>query len=195
MVATKQHLRRLESALDAAGIDEKRFIEVAIATLAAARPPHVLDPESQFTSDEREALAAGGVDLSPRTVDDPDPIADTTARFVALLADSADVAEVAERLQVTRARVRQRAIERSLFAIREGDEWRFPRRQFEGKAPIRALSSVVSALSPDLHPVAAWRFLTEPSPDLEIGSERVSPFTWLGTGGAPDPVVVIAREL
>src|SRR5205814_8947442 len=105
---------------------------------------------------------------------------------------SEDVGEVAERLGVTRARVRQRALERSLLAVREGDEWRFPRLQFAtgdgGAAPIRGLPAVSMALPLDLHPVEAWRFLTEPNGHLELGDRAVSPLDWLRSGGAPEPV-------
>jgi hypothetical protein len=105
------------------------------------------------------------------------------------------VAEVAQRLGVTRARIRQRALERSLLAIREADEWRFPRAQFTGGAPVRGLPAVSLALPLDLHPVAAWRFLSEPNGDLELDEHAVSPLDWLRSGGSPDPVVAIAREL
>jgi hypothetical protein len=188
-------MEQLEVALKAAGISEDRFVEVAVMAISDLRSGRVTDPATQFTEDERAALVAGGLDLSPRRSTEPDPIADTATRFVALLADSADVGEVAKNLRVTRARVRQRAIERTLFAIREDDEWRFPRAQFMDGMPLRGLSGVVSALAADLHPVAAWRFLTEPSPDLELMGDPVSPMTWLRSGGSPEPVVAIAHEL
>ena len=193
--AAPTRMDRLESALSAAGINEDRFVEVAVTAITALRSARVTDPSTQFTGGERAALVSGGLDLSPRRAREPDPMAETAARFSALLADSADVAEVATNLRVTRARVRQRAIERTLFAIRENDEWRFPRAQFVDGTPLRGLSAVVAALAADLHPVAAWRFLTEPSPDLELISEPVSPMSWLRSGGSPEAVVAIAHEL
>lgn len=188
-------MERLESALNAAGISEDRFVEVAVTAITALRSVGVTDPSTQFGDEEQSALVAGGLDLTPRRVGEPDPIVDAAARFSALLADAADVAEVATSLGVTRARVRQRALARTLFAIRENDEWRFPRAQFVDGTPLRGLSEVVAALAPDLHPVAAWRFLTEPSPDLELMHEPVSPMTWLISGGSPEPVAAIAHEL
>jgi hypothetical protein len=190
-----RRMEQLESALNAAGINQERFVKVAVMAISDLRSNRVTDPATQFTDDERAALIAGGLDLTGRHSVEPDPMADTAARFSALLADSADAAEVAAILRVTRARVRQRAIERTLFAIRENDEWRFPRAQFVDGAPLRGLSSVVSAIPADLHPVAAWRFLTEPSPDLDLANEPVSPMTWLRSGGSPEPLVAIAREL
>jgi hypothetical protein len=188
--ATKR-MEDLESALHAAGINEARFVEVAVTAISALRSARVKEPATQFSADERAALTAGGLDLTPRRSSDPDPIADTSA----LLADSANVAEVAEYLAVTRARIRQRAIERTLFAIRENEEWRFPRAQFVGGTVLRGLPAVVSSLPADLHPVAAWRFLTEPNPDFELVETPQSPMSWLQSGGSPEPVAAVAREL
>jgi hypothetical protein len=191
-------LGRLEVLLTEAGIGEERFASAAATALAELRSTAgvaVDDPTTQFPDAERWTLDGGGFDLTPRKARDPDPRSETAARFAALLADSEDVAEVAERLGVTRARVRQRALERSLLAIREGDEWRFPRAQFTDGAPIRGLPAVSLALPLDLHPVAVWRFLTESSADLQLDDRAVSPIEWLRSGGAADPVVAVAREL
>jgi len=191
-------LGTLELLLIERGIPGDRFAEAAASALAELRispGPLVDEPATQFPEADRWTLDAGGLDLTPRRARDPDPRSETAARFAALLADSETVAEVAERLGVTRARIRQRALERSLFAMREGDEWRFPRAQFSDGAPVRGLPAVSFALPLDLHPVAAWRFLSEPSRDLELDDHAVSPIDWLRSGGTPDPVVAIAREL
>jgi hypothetical protein len=193
-----RNLAGLELVLNDAGIGGDRFTRAAataIADLRAGTGPRVDEPATQFSHPERDILASGGLDLSPHRPRDPDPLTETAARFAALLADSDDVAAVAERLGVTRARVRQRALDRSLFAIREDDEWRFPRAQFADGAPIRGLPAVSIAMPPDLHPVAAWRFLTEPTVDLELADHPTTPLDWLRSGGSPDPVVAIAREL
>jgi hypothetical protein len=190
-------LRRLELVLGDAGIDEERFTRVAARAIEELRgsEARIDSPLSQFSAPEATALRAGGLDLGNRRRTEPDPIGETAARYAAILADSADVAEVAQRLGVTRARVRQRAAERTLHAIREDDEWRFPRGQFADAAPIRGLPAVSLALPIDLHPVAVWGFLTEPSTDLPIDDAPASPLDWLRSGGSPDPVAAIAREL
>lgn len=189
--------RQLRVILGDAGLDEDRFMAAAIAAVEELRDAGLASnrPTTQLTAGEAEALAVGGLDLADRRRREPDPIAATAARFAALLADSADVAEVAGRLGVTRARVRQRAQERTLLAFREGDEWRFPRGQFADDAPIRGLPAVALAMPRDLHPVAAWAFLNDPSSDLAVGDEPASPLDWLRSGGSPDPVAAIAREL
>ncbi|HEX8024573.1 MAG TPA: hypothetical protein VF484_00055 [Candidatus Limnocylindrales bacterium] len=191
-------LGRLEVLLNDAGIAGDRFAwaaATALAELRAAAGAAIDDPGAQVADAERRLLEAGALDLTPRRRRDPDPMAELAARYATLLADSEDVGEVAARLGVTRARVRQRALERSLLAVREGDEWRFPRLQFAGAAPIRGLPAVAMAMPLDVHPVEAWRFLAEPNPDLELGERAVSPLDWLRSGGSPDPVVAIAREL
>jgi hypothetical protein len=196
--AASRNLAGLELLLNDAGIGEDRFAQAAataIAELKASAGPSVDAPASQFPDDDRRLLSSGGLDLAPRRAREPDPLAETAARFAALLADSDDVAGVAERLGVTRARIRQRALERTLFAIREGDEWRFPRAQFVDGAPIRGLPAVSNAMPADLHPVAAWRFLTEPSVDLELEDRPTAPLDWLRSGGSPDPIVAIAHDL
>jgi hypothetical protein len=195
---TNGGMPRLEVILGDAGIPKDQFERAAATALAELRAtpgPSVDDPASQLTDEERRALEIGGLDLSPRRSRDPDPLAETAARYAALLADSETVAEVADRLGVTRARVRQRAIERTLLAVREDDEWRFPRAQFSDGAPIRGLPAVAIALPHDLHPVAAWGFLRHATSDLELEGRDCSPLEWLRSGGSPDPVVALAREL
>jgi hypothetical protein len=190
-------LARLELLLGDAGIDRERFAAVAARAIEELRgtEARIDDPSSQLSDAELMNLRAGGFDLSKRRRTEPDPIGETAARFAALLADTEDVAEVAARLGVTRARVRQRAAERTLLAIREDDEWRFPRAQFADNAPIRGLPAVTLALPPDLHPVAVWSFLNDPTTDLPIDDRPASPLEWLRSGGAPEPVAAIAREL
>jgi hypothetical protein len=189
--------RRLAVVLADAGIDADQFARVAARAIDELRvtEARIDDPASQLTETEATTLREGGLDLAKRRRSEPDPIGDSAARYAALLADSADVAEIADRLGVTRARVRQRAAERTLLAVREDDEWRFPRAQFADAAPLRGLPAVSLALPADLHPVAVWSFLNEPSTDLAVGERPSSPLEWLRSGGSPDPVAAIAREL
>ncbi len=195
--ARRASLTRLEVVLGDAGIDEDRFATIAARAIEELRgtEARIDDPTTQVTATEALTLKAGGLDLARRRRTEPDPVGEAAARYAAILADSEDVAGVAQRLGVTRARVRQRAAERTLLAIREDDEWRFPRAQFDDGAPIRGLPAVSLALPPDLHPVAVWSFLREPSTDLALGDRPASPLEWLRSGGSPDPVAAIAREL
>src|SRR4051812_12748147 len=190
-------VNRLELVLGNAGIDQERFASVAARAIEELRgtEARIDDPSSQFGEADAARLRDGGLDLGKRRRTDPDPVGETAARYAALLADTEDVAAVATRLGVTRARVRQRAAERTLLAIREDDEWRFPRAQFADGAPIRGLPAVAIALPQDLHPVSAWGFLRHATSDLELDGRDCSPLDWLRSGGSPDPVVALAREL
>jgi hypothetical protein len=188
---------QLAVVLDDAGIDEDRFARAAARAIEELRAPEarIDDPASQLSGGDVERLRVGGLDLAPRRRREPDPVGDAAARYAAILADSEDVGAVAQRLGVTRARVRQRASERTLLAIREGDEWRFPRAQFADGAPVRGLPAVSLALPVDLHPVAVWSFLNDPSPDLTVDDRPSSPLDWLRSGGSPEAVAAMAREL
>lgn len=194
---TRRTARQLAVVLADAGIDEARFARVAARAIEELRPAEarIDDPAGQLAERDAAALRSAGLDLAPRRRTEPDPVGEAAARYAAILADSEDVAAVAERLGVTRARIRQRAAERTLLAIREGDEWRFPRAQFADGAPIRGLPAVSLALPPDLHPLAVWSFLNEPTADLALGERAASPLEWLRSGGSPEPVAAIAREL
>jgi hypothetical protein len=193
----RRGLAGLQVVLGNAGIDEDRFTRVAARAIEELRgtEARIDDPATQLSAAEASHLRAGGLDLARRRRTEPDPVGESAARYAAILADSEDVADVAERLGVTRARVRQRAAERTLLAIREEDEWRFPRAQFADGAPIRGLPAVSLAIPPDLHPVATWAFLNEPITDLTVGDRAASPLEWLRSGGSPVPVAALAREL
>jgi len=188
---------RLERALDDKGIDRQAFEMQAVRVIESAwRRPAQHDPASTFTEIEARLLAQGGLDLSPGRPQEPDIALRTATALAVIEVEGATVAEVAAALHVSPARIRQRALERTLYAIRVGDEWRLPRWQFDDDGrPIPGIATVVAALSRGVHPVAVWRFLSEPNPDLEILDEPVSPLEWLRTGGDPAPVAAVAREL
>lgn len=188
---------RLERALDDKGIDRQAFETQAVRVIEAAwRSPAQHDPASTFAEIEARLLAQGGLDLAPARDHEPDVALRTATALAVIEVEGATVAEVAAALHVSPARIRQRALERTLYAIRVDDEWRLPRWQFgDDGRPIPGIATVVAALSRGVHPVAVWRFLSEPNPDLEMLDEPVSPLEWLRTGGDPAPVAAVAREL
>ncbi len=188
---------RLERALEDKGIDQADFEVQAVRVIEEAwRSPAARDPLSAFTAGEVTILTHGGLDLAPRRASEPDIVLQTATSLAMIEAKAAPVAEVASALHVSRARVRQRAVERTLYAVRVDNEWRFPRWQFDEEGqPLPGIAAVVSALPGELHPVAVWRFMSEPSPDLEVLDEPVSPLQWLRAGGDPAPVAGVAREL
>jgi hypothetical protein len=198
MAATaRNEWKSLKRALDNAGVPEREFESVAVVALGQIlRRRSGEEPTRLFTDEEARILGEGGLDLSPRRGDEPDVVVRSAAGFAVMLVQAKTAGEVAHDLGVTSARIRQRASERTLYGIRDGDEWRFPGWQFDDSGrPIRGLAAVFPVMSGDLHPIAVFRFLSEPSTDLEIDDEPVSPLTWLATGGNPESVAAIAATL
>lgn len=177
-------------------VEPGEFLRMVQRALLSIRGPSVeREPAEQFDERTQQLLTAGGLDLGPATPGDPDPVAVTAAEFAALLTDAFTVDEAATRMDLDASRVRQMLRSHSLYGIREDEGWRIPRYQFAGARPVRGLAHVFQALSPDLHPVAVWRWLTRPDPELEIDDEPLAPIAWLASGGDPSPVVAIARDL
>ena len=188
---------RLERVLEDNRIDKEDFELQAVRHIEEGwRSPAAGDPASAFAADEATILGHGGLDLARMRAGEPDVVLQTATSLALIEAKAAPAAEVADALSVSRARVRQRAVERTLYAVRVDDEWRFPWWQFdEAGRPLPGVASVIPAIPRGVHPVAVSRFMSEPSPDLEVLDERVSPLEWLRSGGDPEPVAAIAREL
>ena len=95
--------------------------------------------------------------------------------------------EVAELLGVSASRVRQRRLDRTLWAIEDAGGWVFPALQFENadgrRRQIRHLDQVLPAIPADLHPLAVARLLNTPQADLAVEGKPVSPLQWLRDGG------------
>ena len=180
------------------GLDEDEAVRAFLAAIRSmtARPA-LEDPARQFSEQEVEILRAGGVTLEPRGADEPDVRVETMARLAATIIGSKATKEVAQDLGVSTTRVRQRAAARTLYAIHEGDEWRFPRWQFDpaDNRPVSGVAEVFPSVPAGLHPVAVERFFTEPNTDLEVDGTAVSPMAWLQSGGDPRAVVSIALGL
>lgn len=175
-------------------------IELAVAELARAD----LIPETGRVADrtpgEDRVLQQGGFDLSEPSPDVIDPVSRATAEFAKLVSDSYTTEEAGEILGVNSSRVRQRLAgkPRTLLGIKLGNSWRIPRFQFVRKKLVPGLDKVVAELSPDLHPVAVYRWFTTPCPDLvhdDLNEKPVSPLDWLKMGNPPGPVAELASNL
>lgn len=173
---------------------EQMVVEAAEQMLARARP---VDASRALPSAEAEALARGGLDLSPCRGGADDPLARTAAEYAALLASSLSVPEAAARLGVKGSRVRQRLAERTLYGIRLRAGWRLPRFQFAAGGLVPGLDRVLPRLDPELHPVELLAWLTTPNPDLAAGPDEapLAPLDWLRSGRPPGSVAALAAEL
>lgn len=107
--------------------------------------------------------------------------------------------EAAKRLNVNDSRVRQRLAKRSLYGIKAGDEWRLPAFQFARTGLVPGIDRVLPRLPSRLSPIAVYRWLHTPNPDLDDGSEEqgrtLTPLQWLQTGGDPEVVAELAAGL
>jgi hypothetical protein len=198
MTETSSSWGALRAALLEAGSDETEFLDEAVRVVRSGLARQTsIEPQSQFTQAEAKSLRHGGLSLEPRNASEPDIVARTAARASVMFIEAKSAGDVAKALGVSAARIRQRAVDRTLYAIRTGETWRFPAWQFDPDTghEVPGLASVISSFSPTLHPIAVYRFLDAPSPDLEIDDEPVSPLRWLATGGDPTPVAEIAAAL
>jgi hypothetical protein len=188
---------RLEHVLRERGVDLEEFEAQAVRDIEAASPGRGTSPgRTEFATDEAAILEEGGFDLEPIRRGETDIALQTAVGLAMIEATALSVAEVASALGVTRARIRQRAAERTLHAIRGDDEWRFPRWQFdEHGRPRPGVATVMPEMPRDIHPLAVSDFMTHSNPDLEIRGRPVSPLEWLAADGEPEPVTAIARDL
>ena len=189
---------RLARVAERAGVrgDVEEILSLVEAALAGGRGnPATADPASHFTEAERAELEGGGFDLRPVPSTEGDPAARTVARFAELLITALVVPEVAELLGVDASRIRQRLAERSLYGVKAGRAWRLPRFQFTVDGVVPGIDVVLRRLPDDLHPVAAWRWMTTPTPDLVVDDQPVSPRDWLRGGGDPESAALLAAAL
>ncbi len=158
------------------------------------------DPREDLTAAEADTLERGGFSLEPQEQDSEDPLAQTVAEYAALLKSSFSTVDVARKLGVDPSRIRQRLTSSppTLYGIRIGTTWYIPEFQFDGEELVRGLGEVVARLDPELHPVAVFRWFTDPSADLsaEALEERsLSPRDWLRMGLPVEPVAELASSL
>ncbi|CAN5764551.1 hypothetical protein BH20CHL5_BH20CHL5_12100 [soil metagenome] len=189
--------RGLADAIRGAGlsISTAEFVEMATQTLRRTRQRPPVDPASEVDPETRRLFEAGGMNFAPLGPGQDHAVIDTTLEYAVILADSGTVREVASRIGRTEGRVRQMLRGHELFGIRDDDTWRVPWFQFDGDRPVRGLDRVIGALPGAMHPVAVFRLLTSPSPDLLIQDQPMSPLDWLRSGADPAPIVELAADL
>ncbi|MGW0177212.1 hypothetical protein ACWDUM_25585 [Rhodococcus sp. NPDC003322] len=123
------------------------------------------------------------------------PIATTAARvdrdirMQDLVRSSLSVADAAQRLGVTTARIRQRLAEGTLWAFTSGRHRLLPPAQFTADGVVPFLDQVLPLLSKELHPLTVQALLTEPQLSLSVNGRPVSIVAWLtGSAGAASDI-------
>lgn len=188
-----------EAYLHAHGIDVSPqlfddMVRVAVESLAETVRGTTRE---ELTRAEASVLERGGFDLSAKGLGRADPVARAAALHAALLQTGLTTGEAAERLGVHPSRIRQRLNERTIYGIRANSEWRIPTFQFDNDRLVPGAAQVFSAIDPELHPAAVYRWFNSLSPDLydEEGDRNLSPRDWLVTGRNVQRVVQLARHV
>lgn len=172
-----------------------RQVLEALDALAFATPAQADEPAASLSAHDEAVLREAGSlgykmpPLARRAS------AHTALRTVRLLEGALSVEEAAERLHVSKGRVRQRLTQRTLLGIDVSGNWKLPAFQFTADGELRGIDRVLPALPSDVHPLIVFNFLTSSHPDLLLGSEPASPETWLTTGGSVEDVVAVAADL
>jgi hypothetical protein len=189
-----EHERALQRLAARTTLGAEALLELLEANFDSAVVPE--RSSRRFSASEEAALEEAGVDLSgpPEATYSPD--SRTLSRLLALHSHSLTVADAAARLDRTTSRVRQRLMERTLYAFRApGGEWRIPDWQFTDAGPIPGLETVAPELPIGLHPLSVQGFMFAPNPDLVIGEDPVTPIEWLATGGDAEVVAHLVAGL
>jgi hypothetical protein len=201
--------RSLQAALRAHGITAtpRELAAFVAESVEAMEEGALIRAADELPAEELAVLQSGGFDVDAGPSPKDDPIARTAAAYAALLQTALPIKEVAAALDRNESRVRQRLLQRTLYGIRQGRSWRLPLFQFqvEERQGARVVAGVVAgieqvfpALSPELHPVALWRWFTSPSTELvadEVPEKPLSPREWLLAGRDPKAVARLARDL
>jgi excisionase family DNA binding protein len=175
--------------------EARAMVDSMLATLPVGRAKG--PPGRGFTEGELAVLREGGLTFDASGYGER--ISRTASKHAAILASSLTVREAAEILGVSEGRIRQKISERRLYSVRgEGGERRLPRFQFSPRGGVPGMEEVVRVVPRGVHPVALQNFFTSPNPDLYLDEEEevpISPRDWLLSGGDPEAVIPLAREL
>ncbi|MEV6905714.1 DNA-binding protein [Amycolatopsis sp. NPDC051071] len=185
----------LENVLAKAGlkVDANEFLNLVEDAARRLSPPNP-DPSHYFSADQRAALTDVGLDISPRTEDEPDFRARTVAAH-AVLADSAlSVLEAAKALGVDDSRIRHRLKEGRLTGWKD-QGWRLPSWQFTGSGVLPGLEVVLRAVPEDQPALVVAAFMSTPQADLVINDHPATPRQWLLSGGDPEHVAKLVVTL
>jgi hypothetical protein len=157
------------------------------------------EPRLDLTEQEAAVLERGGFVLEPENLETEDPLSKTAANYAALLTTSLPAATAAAKLGVSAAWLHRllAASPRKLFGVRLASGWVLPAFQFGPEGLVPGISEVVAKLDPELHPLAVYRWFTNPNPDLYVDEreEPVAPVDWLRLGLPAEPVARMAGNL
>lgn len=116
--------------------------------------------------------------------------------FFRALQTSLSTAEVADLLNVNASRIRQRVKERTLLALTDAGDHRFPSLLFHKGREVPGLREVLPALPADIKPFEVMAWLATPNIELgENDEDHPAPRDYLLATGDTAPVIALARAL
>lgn len=142
-----------------------------------------------------KALTEAGVDLSPRTGEEPDARARTVAAQTVLAESALTAAEAARTLGIDPSRVRHKLAAGRLSGWKDENGWRLPAWQFTGDGALPGLAIVLASVPADQPPLVVASFMTTRQDDLLLDARPATPRQWLLAGGPPEPVAALAATL
>lgn len=150
-----------------------------------ARIVHSLTPDSPAVPDlsdhDASVLEEAGFVADPAAA--TASRLDRQFRMQSLVRHSLSVAEAAERLGVSTARIRQRLTDGTLWAFDSGRSRLLLPALFTETGGVPHLEKVLPLITKDLHPLTVQALLTVPQPSLTVEGRPVSIVEWL-TGSA-----------
>lgn len=174
--------------------EAETMVDSMLATLPVGRVGG--RPESGFTEGEVAVLREGGMAFDASEYGGQ--VSRTASKHAAILASALTVREAAALLGVSEGRVRQKVSAGRLYSVRVRGGRRLPRFQFSEGGGVPGMEEAARSVPGGVHPVAVHNFFMSSNPDLYLDAEEevpVSPRDWLLSGGSPEAVTLLAREL
>ncbi len=186
--------------LQEAGIlDTDRLLSSLAALIRSKNFPSMKMIPNAMTTQEEEFLVAGGAKGVGNSDGVPalENVAMIASEYDELERSSYTQNEVANLLNVTTSRVRQRLDNGTLYWINGSNGRVCPRFQFFDNRTLPGLAIVLASLSKSAHPLVVNRFFLTEQVDLEseLLGRRLTPRDWLATRHDPKEVVILARDL
>lgn len=188
-----------QSYIAARGLRETSFEslnEALMLFLEQMEPTVCGDATQELTTEKQDVIRQGGLVLEPQP--GPDPLAQTTVKYAAIVTRSLSSNAASRRLGLSPGRIRRMIADRSLYSFRIGHRRCIPDFQFRGNRLVSNIAEVNKALPHDLHPVEVYNWYHLPNLDLFLGDnidDTIRPLDWLKGGYDAQRVVFLANGM
>lgn len=153
-----------------------------------------VDPRALSLHD-RTVLTAVGVPAADLNRQPSQGLVDQAARLLEENSLALSAAAAAERLGRSVIRIRGAIADGSLYGVKVGRSWLIPLWQLDQANPLPHLRKVIAAIPEGTSAVTLERVMTQPSEELYVDGQPISPRNWLLAGNEPAAVVDIVRQL